>query len=201
MARLIQAGETPDPQFRSRVRVLIAEVVLALIALHENGLAYGDLCPDSVAYDPIKGCAKLLARPFLKYISESPSSVAVGSSAEYLSPELLQCERPQPQPDTANDLWCLGLLVHEMLTGTLPSKERLACSRAVAVAETLSGCKASAVDLEKLQNPSEVDFITRLLHPDPRQRLGACAQQGGMAALVDHPFFDGTDFVALCHSC
>ena len=101
---------------------LLDQVRGALSYAHRQGVVHGDLKPANVlldedgnAYLSDFGIASRLTDP-----SESPSGVT--SSPAYVTPEELQGE-----PRTArSDLYCLGLLTFELVTGRRAADGRLA---------------------------------------------------------------------------
>ena len=90
-----------------------------------------------------------------------------------------------------NDLWSLGVIIFEMLTGDVPFKGK------------------DEIDLfDKIMNPSirpnypksmpadAVDLIDKILNPNPIKRLGYTNKEGNRnyTALKGHQFFQGLDF-------
>ena len=106
-------------------------------------------------------------------------------TAEYLSPELLRDEEAKEPAD----LWALGCIIFQMLTGSPPFQ--------VLGSPHLTMEQIKAWPLE-YHNPAALDalpeaarkLIVALLHPEPEQRLGATSE--GYAGLKRHPFFTST---------
>ena len=101
----------------ARAEALARDVASALVALHAAGIVHRDVKPENILVRP-DGSAVLtdlgLARSAL-FKTMTRQDVAVGTLA-YMSPE--QCVgRPL---DGRSDLWSLGVVLHEMLTGARP---------------------------------------------------------------------------------
>ncbi len=101
----------------ARAAVLARDLASALAALHGAGIVHRDVKPENILVRP-DGSAVLtdlgLARSAL-FKTLTRHDVAVGTLA-YMSPE--QCVgRPL---DGRSDLWSLGVVLHEMLTGARP---------------------------------------------------------------------------------
>jgi tetratricopeptide (TPR) repeat protein len=109
-------------------RAVFAPCALALVdvvaAVHARGFLHGDLKPEHVFVDPSAGRACLvdfgLARP-LSPPGRAPAFLladgAFAGTAEYMSPE--QCAGA-PALDSRADVYALGVLLYEMLTGRPP---------------------------------------------------------------------------------
>ena len=93
----------------------------ALAALHQAGLTHGDLRPDNIVVTP-KGHVKLLDAGLAAFTGGGAARAAAGRGGpaaathavtRYLAPEEALGERG----DHRADLFTLGLVLHEMLTG------------------------------------------------------------------------------------
>ena len=105
-----------------QARFYAAETLLGLEHLHEQRILYRDLKPENVlicASGHIKLCDFGLAAVGISasatHISASGRPVLVGTT-EYMAPEVVR----QQTCGQAVDLWALGVLLFEMMTGEAP---------------------------------------------------------------------------------
>jgi tetratricopeptide (TPR) repeat protein len=107
------------PLSDSRVREIGAEIADALAAIHARGLVHGDVKPENVIH-PDDGTVRLLdfgaARP-TRPSGDAEAGTFVGSLL-YAAPEQL-ATGPDPIDGRA-DLYALGLLLYELVTGRHP---------------------------------------------------------------------------------
>ncbi len=156
------------------------QIVEALEEAHEQGIVHGDLTSENVIVTP-KGWVKVLdfglatlRGPMLQgaetaaYTGES----VVRGTLPYMAPEQLL----QGRADARTDLYALGVLLYEMLTGRLPFHEALApalidaiCHRAPAPPGTLNPLLSSLTDR----------VVLRLLHKDPERRYQSAGELSG----------------------
>ena len=96
---------------------LASQVAEALGAAHERGLVHRDIKPQNVLIDEASD-AKVADFGIALAASTSTTSGTnrVFGTASYMSPEQAMGERVGP----ASDLYSLGVVLYEMLTGTLP---------------------------------------------------------------------------------
>lgn len=109
--------EGPIPQDRA-IRIMIA-VLEALQYIHDNGVVHRDLKPENImvdTHDNIKlmdfGIAGDTSARRLTYANFT----ATMGTADYISPEQVKGKRG----DGRSDLYSLGVIFYEMLTGKLP---------------------------------------------------------------------------------
>ncbi|PTL76409.1 serine/threonine-protein kinase [Vitiosangium sp. GDMCC 1.1324] len=101
------------------------QVAYALRAAHAVGLTHHNLKPENILFD-VYGNAKLgdfgLGRVVEQDASKGLPQVFVGASGMvYLAPELLQPQRAKDS-GPASDVYGLGILLYEMLTGQIPGR-------------------------------------------------------------------------------
>jgi len=104
--RIRLKGPVPEKQ----VKIYIAEILLGLEHLHKNHLFFGDFHSSNVLLDE-KGHVCLTPIGF-----RFPLNPKQDRYLEYMSPNYLS-----GQPATeSDDLWGLGIMIYEMLSGYLP---------------------------------------------------------------------------------
>lgn len=122
--RTVVGGRPLNPRRAIDLAVQIAD---ALADAHAEGIAHGDLKPDNVIVTP-RGNAKILdfglsrwtgggaARAAAARLSAPASPAVVLGTIAYLSPEQVVGE----PSDAPTDIFSLGVILFEMLTGRLP---------------------------------------------------------------------------------
>lgn len=110
LRNLIAQGVSADDALKALLRV-----AGGLKAAHANGFVHGDLRPSNVMIREDGSFALVdvaLARVIEYAVAEGESGVIL-RGPEYLSPEMINGE----PADVRSDIYALGLLLHEMLTG------------------------------------------------------------------------------------
>jgi predicted Ser/Thr protein kinase len=118
LRQLLQAGTvTPDAALR-----IVPQICEALQYAHDEGIVHRDVKPENILLDKkgrVKiadfGLAKLLNRP--AGVPSLTGSQQVMGTWHYMAPE--QIERPQAVDHRA-DIYALGVVFYELLTGELP---------------------------------------------------------------------------------
>jgi serine/threonine protein kinase len=175
------------------VRIYVCEVAMALHHLHEMEIVYRDLKPENILLCG-DGHLKLtdfgLSRFFETrppaaedMVGEDPITRSFCGTEQYMSPEMLL----QQGHNWRMDWWCLGLLMHEMLSARHPF-------HGPSHYDTLRNMvtKQPVIDARVSKEASIV--IRGLLIKNPRARL--CCRNG-LSELKTLPFFSGVDWTAL----
>jgi len=165
-ARLTREGELPLVDI---VR-LLRDVAGALAYAHEHGVVHRDIKPENVlltrqhALVADFGVAKALSESTMAAWTSSTSlGVALGTPA-YMSPEQAAAD---PTMDGRSDLYALGAMAYEMLTGTPPFSGR----NAQATLAAHAGEAATPVDIRRPTTPPALAaLVTRLLEKRPADR-------------------------------
>ncbi|HEV7505634.1 MAG TPA: protein kinase [Thermoanaerobaculia bacterium] len=116
LAQLLDAQSDRRLPF-SEAASIAGQLASALAAAHAAGIIHRDLKPENVMVLP-DGRVKLLDFGLARWIDVggiTEAGLAVGTAA-YMAPEQLQGQRT----GTAADLWALGVVLYEMLTGRRP---------------------------------------------------------------------------------
>ncbi|MCT7989947.1 protein kinase domain-containing protein [Laspinema olomoucense] len=148
-----QPGKKLDPQ---RVREIITALVSALAATHQAGVYHLDLKPDNILLTP-EGRIVLIDFGAAKQESAAigPTRSTRAFTPDYAPPELIGNQAIGPE----SDIFELGMLLHQMLTGTLPPP---ALSRLMGepwepqLEEPWQTLVASALPLQKNQRPNNI---------------------------------------------
>ncbi len=166
LGRLIAERGRLDPTQAVR---MLGRVASALEAAHGVGLFHRDLKPSNVL---LEGDRVYLTDFGLASVSDSlrgEGLSALVGSVEYAPPELLD----DAPPDSRTDVYSLGCVLYEMLTGTVPfPPESLAVSPGEAEAQ-------HPVPASELSDglPAAIDpVLRRALSPDPADRYRTPAQ-------------------------
>lgn len=157
-------------------RATIAEIILGLEYIHSMDIIYRDLKPANILID-IEGHIKLadfgLATPLEHDFSII--STLVGSPA-YISPEILIGEKLGKK----SDIYSLGVVIHEILTGTLPFEYSN-------IDLIFSNIKNGKFFFSKELNKAQLDLIKKLMQRKPEKRPD-------FEEIKAHNFFQGLDW-------
>ena len=166
-ARLEEKGRLP---VRDVVRIL-TDVVDALAYAHAHGVMHRDIKPGNVltqrshALVTDFGVAKALSAA-LPLAGSTTSGMAIGTPA-YMAPEQLAAD---PAADHRVDVYAVGLLAYELLTGEAPFS---GASPAATMAAQLTRDPAPLETVRGDVPPALSDIIRRCLSKEPEGRPGS----------------------------
>jgi hypothetical protein len=121
---LHQVQKAEGPLGYARVLKILDQVAASLAEAHRNGIVHRDMKPENVFIESRDGDdhVKVLDFGIAKVVSDErqvPALTAVGQTLgtlEFMSPEQLRGQKL----DGRSDIYALGMMSYEMLTGTLP---------------------------------------------------------------------------------
>merc|ERR1711874_428920 len=153
----------------STARFYVACVILAFEYLHDKGIIYRDLKPENLLVDS-SGYIKLTDFGFSRKLNNGEQAWTFCGTPEYVAPEIIT----NKSHDLRADIWSLGILVFELLTGAPPFTKRNSSGQVYP--EILKGMKsvhfpgcisASASEIIRLccrLSPSQRPSLAHLKH-------------------------------------
>eukprot|EP00929_Paragymnodinium_shiwhaense_P071871 TRINITY_DN36502_c0_g1_i1.p1 TRINITY_DN36502_c0_g1~~TRINITY_DN36502_c0_g1_i1.p1 ORF type:complete len:580 (-),score=134.66 TRINITY_DN36502_c0_g1_i1:144-1883(-) len=105
-----------------RVADILQQVCRAAAHIHANGLVHCDLKPHNFVFENStpEALLKLIDFGMAKFSASESQRLLLGTP-DYAAPEML---RAQSEPETVvsfpGDVWAIGVMLHLMLTGTMP---------------------------------------------------------------------------------
>ncbi|XP_055289559.1 ribosomal protein S6 kinase alpha-3-like [Moschus berezovskii] len=163
------------------VKFYLAELALALDHLHSLGIIYRDLKPENILLDE-EGHIKLTDFGLSKEsIDHEKKAYSFCGTVEYMAPEVVN-RRGHTQ---SADWWSFGVLMFEMLTGTLPfqGKDRK---------ETMTMILKAKLGMPQFLSPEAQSLLRMLFKRNPANRLGAGPD--GVEEIKRNSFFSTIDW-------
>jgi len=157
----------PEPEIEA-VRGIVEQIATGLRAFHRQEMLHQDLRPDNIMIDHT-GTVKIIDFGSVQVagLTEVASPIEqqnILGTALYSAPEYFLGETGS----TRSDMFSLGVITYQMLTGNHPYGTQVAMSRTKAAQSRLK--YRSVVDDER-QTPAWIDeAIKKAIHPDPYKR-------------------------------
>uniref|UniRef100_K7FRG7 non-specific serine/threonine protein kinase n=1 Tax=Pelodiscus sinensis TaxID=13735 RepID=K7FRG7_PELSI len=165
------------------VKFYLAELALALDHLHSLGIIYRDLKPENILLDE-EGHIKLTDFGLSKEsIDHEKKAYSFCGTVEYMAPEVVN-RRGHTQ---SADWWSFGVLMFEMLTGTLPfqGKDRK---------ETMTMILKAKLGMPQFLSSEAQSLLRMLFKRNPANRLVIGAGPDGVEEIKRHLFFSTIDW-------
>jgi serine/threonine protein kinase len=159
LAKIIRHGGLPV----ERAVPFLRQIAEALAVAHRQGVIHGDIKPSNIMLTPT-GLIKLLDFGLAKLqpTAEETAEVLVAGTPAYMSPELVQ----GAAVDTRSDLFSLGVIAYEVLTGELPFRGSL-----FQILGRITSEKHASASTVRPSIPGELsDLIDRMLVKDRKRR-------------------------------
>lgn len=186
-------------------------ILIAIEYLHRNGVIHRDIKPENILiretghitlsdfdlslYVPHKVVSRSFIKPF-SLVKDTVTQPVISISglygtASYIAPEIIA----NKQYTCVIDWWSFGVLIYEMIFGTLPFIGKNDSD----TFELISKCQLHIPSHTPLNVETSIEMrklIRRLLRRNPKRRLGF---QGGSREIADHPLFNDVNFQELAH--
>jgi serine/threonine protein phosphatase PrpC len=165
--------DNPKPDLET-VRGIVEQIGRGLLAFHRKEMLHQDLRPANIMIDAT-GTVKIIDFGSTRVAGVAEASPSAGGEAvlgtvQYAAPEYLLGEGGSAR----SDLYSLGVIAYEMLTGRLPYGAAMA--RAKTRAQQRRVAYATALD-ESREVPAWVDAALRkAVNPDPAARYGLISE-------------------------
>jgi aurora kinase len=157
---------------------IIRQIAMALHHCHQLGIIHRDIKPENVLISDDQATVKLCDFGWgCLWKPDQPMPERTCGTSLYLPPEMVS---GKPHTYSA-DLWCLGVLLFELLMGVTPFEREGDSSHTTLYRRIV---EQSVPELDQdLFSPYVRDVVPRLLHKRPEARIE-------MAALLAHPFLN-----------
>ncbi|KAG0363695.1 hypothetical protein BGZ54_008068 [Gamsiella multidivaricata] len=176
--------ERAGPMREDVVRFYVAELALALNALHLRRIIHRDLKPDNVLLDE-HGHAHLTDFNIAVYYNPSKPLLSIAGSMAYMAPEVLL----RKGYFESVDWWSLGVVMFELLFGKRPFRGK---SNDLLTSSILRDPLPFPENVQDMVSVHCLDVLSKLCERDISKRLGCTPD--GLDAFKKHPWFQGIEW-------
>ena len=159
--RLVEGGPLPEDDALD----IAIQVGRGLTEAHRHNVIHRDIKPANIMITS-SGGAEILDFGLAKLVAGSTRTKAgtMMGTAAYMSPEQLQGN----QVDSRSDIWSLGVVLYQMLTGERPFRSEYEPGLAYAILNTEP---VAANTLNEAVSDGAVEIVRRALAKDPARRF------------------------------
>lgn len=163
----------PRPDLET-VRGIVEQVARGLRAFHRKEMLHQDIRPDNIMIDKT-GTAKIIdfgSTKIAGVAEAAPASVESGilGTAQYTAPEYFRGE----PGSSRSDLFSLGVITYQMLTGKLPYGAQIAKAR---TRSQFSKLRYDSAPSDNREIPAWIDgALRKAVHPDPYKRYESLSE-------------------------
>ena len=154
------------------VAKIMKDVICAVYYLHnmDPPIVHRDIKPENVLIDK-NGVAKLTDFGWSNYVDSNEVRKTYCGTPVYLAPEIVE----DIGHDERVDIWCIGVLLFELLTGTVPfhGKDSITLNNNI---------KSLKIIWPNDISTSAKNLIMKILKKDPKERIS-------LEDMLKHPFF------------